>query len=210
MLDLAVCSDRLMELANKISTESNHPFAGCNRLMSQYRTIGTALLCYEESYSSRFMPNGGGRRDFSISVSFVPVEVLEAYLDDLLDVSVTDESLFIRRTTSVVRRIVGAAVAAVLAIGLVGTWTHSPVVPAMVLTLCGIGFLCTAFALPRMKVVRRFSFATLVSREIAGRRGQGHGNFRAFAGKIFMGESWGLGRCSPTSYSAHAYSRHVH
>lgn len=210
MLDLAVCSDRLMDLASKISTESNHPFAGCNRLISQYQTIGAALLCYEESYSSRFISNGGGRRDFSVAVSFVPVEVLEAYLDDLLDIAVTDESLFIRRTTSVIRRMVGAIVAAALAIGLVGTWTHSSVVPAMLLTLCGMGFLCTAFALPRMKVVRRFSFATLVSHEIAGRRGQGHGNFRAFAGKIFMGESWGLGGCSPTSYSAHAYSRHVH
>ena len=210
MLDLAVCSDRLMELANKLKSDCHHPFAGCNRLMSQYQTIGAALLCYEESYSSRFMPNGRGRRDFSVSVSFVPVEVLEAYLDDLLDISVTDESLFIRRTTSVVRRVIGATVATAVAIGLVEAWTHSSVMPAMLLTMCGIAFLCAAFALPRMKVVRRFSFATLVSREIAGRRGQGHGDFRVFAGKIFMGESWGLGGCSPTSYSAHAYSRHVH
>lgn len=210
VLELALCSDRLMELAKQNDKDFTHPFAGCNRLMSQYETIGAALLHYEDSCSSRFIPNRESSREFSVAVSFVPVEVLETYLDDLLDISVCDDRLFIRRSTSILRRIVSVSIAAGLGMGLVGSWSSASLMPAMLLTMCGIGFMCAAFALPRIKVVRRFSFATLVSREIATRRGQGGGNLRSFAGRMIMGDSWSLGQCSPTSYSAHAYSRYIH
>lgn len=210
VLDSAVCSDRLMELARKHESQSVHPFGGCNRLMGQYQIIGSALLHYEERASSRFMLHRQHGREFSVGVSFVPVEVLETYLDDLLDLTVGDDTLFIKRSSFVIKRVV--ALLAVLGVGitLVESWLSIPLIPVIFVAVCTLGVLCLAFALPRMRVVRRFSFATLVSREIATRRGQGHGGLRSFAGRMFMGDLWKMEKYSPSSYSAHPYSRYIH
>lgn len=210
MLDSAVCSDRLMDLARKHEIQSLHPFGGCNRLMEQYRVIGLALLQYEEQSSSRFILHRPYSREFSVSVSFVPVEVLETYLDDLLDLTVGDDTLCIKRSSSMLKKVF--AFLCVLGVGLtlLESWLSLSLMSIILLSTLILGFLCLAFALPRLRVVRRFSFATLVSREIATRRGQGHSGLRSFAGRMLMGELWKLEKYSPSSYSAHPHSRYIH
>jgi hypothetical protein len=210
VLEGAVCSDRLMELARKHETQPLHPFGGCNRLMGQYQVIGQALLYYEDHSSSRFILNRQSSREFSVGVSFVPVEVLETYLDDLLDLTVGDDTLCIKRSSSMLKKVV--AFLAVVGVGLIQleSWLSLSLMSIVLLSTLIIGLLCVAFALPRMRVVRRFSFATLVSREIATRRGQGHSGLRSFAGRMLMGDLWSIEKYSPSSYSAHSHSRYIH
>lgn len=210
MLESAVCSDRLMELARKHEIQQPHPFGGCNRLMGQYQVVGQALLHYEEHSSSRFILHRQYSREFSVSVSFVPVEVLETYLDDLLDLTVGDDVLCIKRSSSMLKKISAFLLLVGGGVILLESWLSLSLMSIVLLSTLTFGFLCLGFALPRMRVVRRFSFATLVSREIATRRGQGHSGLRSFAGRMFMGDLWSMEKYSPSSYSAHPHSHYIH
>jgi hypothetical protein len=132
-------------------------------------------------------------RDFRTSVSFVPVEVLESYLDDLLDLGVSDDSLFIRRPRTSRRALALLMLSAVTALYLVVTAeiTPSAVSLPVVVTVAFLAGLGSAlYFLPRSKVVRRFSFATVVSREIASRRGHDRTSVGDFATKLLSREFW--------------------
>ncbi len=192
-----MCSDRFMNVAeNSDQPLSDHPFGGCNRLLDQYRMIGRALLAYERSVvCAPLIPSPRSMREFSTSVAFVPVEVLETYLDDLLDLGVSDEGLFIKRAKTSWR---GRALLGVLAMALVGSlcvW-HGDLTAALMPALLAITFLAgitsTLYFLPRTKVIRRFGFATLVSHEIGDRRGQGKARVSNFAARFLMGDMWKL------------------
>jgi hypothetical protein len=64
--------------------------------------------------------------------------------------------------------------------------------------LAGIG--SAMYFLPRTKVIRRFSFATVLSREIASRRGVDRTDMGSFAGRLLIGDVWKLhDRQSPQS-----------
>ena len=135
----------------------------------------------------------GDIRDFSPTVSFVPVEVLESYLDDLLDLGVSDEGLFIKKPRLPKRTL--ATWGVWLAALLVGALSLSAVVPsiptpALLLASFLSGLASAFYFLPRTKILRRFGFATIISREIASRRGHDKGALGGFATTMLMREFW--------------------
>lgn len=206
-----------MDLAKTNDLCGLHPFGGCNRLLEQYQQIGRALLAYEQVLCGALIPAQRLVREFSTAVAFVPVEVLESYLDDLLDLGVTDESLFIKKPRPAKRAILLMATALIGLCGAVCVWEGdltAAFLPALLVTtfLAGIG--SAMYFLPRTKVIRRFSLATVVSREVASRRGLDKTDVGSFATRFLRGDMWKLNDRSPGSalppYPARAALRYFH
>jgi|GEM_PF-854987 len=205
-------SDRLMKLAKSVESSSHdHPFGGCNRLLEQYRMIGRGLLSYESGACAPLIPSQRSLRNFSAAVAFVPVEVLETYLDDLLDLGVSDESLFIKKPKTCWG---GRAILTVLGLALCGAasvWfgnLTTAFMPALLAITFLAGIASTLYFLPRTKAIRRFSFATVVSREIGHRRGQDKSDVGNFASRLLMGDMWKLNDYT-ASRSIGAYSPRI-
>ena len=156
-------------------------------LFQHYRTIGTALLEFERDFGSlRSMLFGVGDdrttgvlsqpiKSFSVSVSFVPVEILESYFDDLLDIGVEESSLFIEHKRfilpSVFISLCGLLVA--IAVGLFSVTAGATFGSAFMVTI----LLALPFGLfwhfaPKDRLARRIDFAKLLSQIIARRRGR--------------------------------------
>jgi hypothetical protein len=75
--------------------ESTHLFGGCNVLQQQYQSIGRELSALDFGISRYgFMKN---HENFRIGVAAIPVEVLESYFDDLLDIDIPEDKLFIKQ-----------------------------------------------------------------------------------------------------------------
>lgn len=187
-----------MPISQSPRNDDRHPFAGCSRLLDQYQQVGRALLAYEGRVGGALIPVHRYVRDFHFAVAFVPVEVLESYLDDLLDLGVCDDSLFIKKSRLSKRALalfsLGViALSAVLWFGREGEQLMSVPALVMVAFLAGLG--SALYFLPRTKVLRRFSFATLVSREIAARRGHDKTSMGDFATRLLSREFW-IGRAS--------------
>jgi len=202
-----VCSHRLMNLAENSDQAGLHPFGGCNRLLEQYQTVGRALLGYERLFGGALIPSGRYAREFSTNVSFVPVEVLETYRDDLLDLGVSDEGLFIKKSQHNWR---GMTLVAALLVGISGALfvLHGDLTAALLPALLVVTFLSgiasTLYLLPRAKVIRRFSFATVVAHEIAQRRGHDKTQVGNFATRLLMGDMWKLNDySSPKAFPPH-------
>jgi len=171
-------------------------FGGCQNLLQHYRTIGSALATLEDKLGVKILITDVGQQHFSIEVSFILVEVLESYLEDLLEPDVSDESLFIKKSGPAIRGIFFLALS-FISLGatalsnletkystLSSPWELSMLV--VILFLGGIG--SALYFLPRTKVVRRFVFATLLSREIAQRRGSGGGRRESLYKLLFRSE----------------------
>ena len=123
----------------------------------------------------------------------MPVEVLESYLDDLLDVGVSDDSLFIKKLQPAKRAWVLSAVGLTAfttsAVEVMNGATLTSLTALILVTfLSGLG--AALYFIPRMKVLRRFSFATVVSGEIARRRGHDRTNVGGFATRLLMRDLW--------------------
>jgi hypothetical protein len=185
--------------ANTDQSSSLHPFGGCNRLLEQYQMIGRGLLGYERALCAALIPSARCLREFSSSVAFVPVEVLETYRDDLLDLGVSDESLFIKKSRPTWRGLVFLALLLVAFTGALFV-LHGDLTTALMPALLAITFLAgiasTLYFLPRTRVIRRFSFVNIVSHEIANRRGQDKTQMGNLATRLLMGEVWKLGNYS--------------
>jgi hypothetical protein len=182
------------------------PFGGCNRLLEQYQQTGRALLDYEQRICGALIPGQRHNREFGQSVSFVPVEVLESYLDDLLDVGVSDESLFIKKLQPAKRALalsaVGLAAFATSAVEVMNGATVASLTALILVTfLAGLG--AALYFIPRMKVLRRFSFATVVSGEIARRRGHDRTNVGGFATRLLMRDLWQRGEAQGSALPLH-------
>ena len=182
------------------------PFGGCNRLLEHYQQTGRALLGYERRICGALIPGQRHNREFGQSVAFVPVEVLESYLDDLLDVGVSDESLFIKKLQPAKRALalsaVGLAAFAVSAVEVMNGATIASLTALILVTfLAGLG--AALYFIPRMKVLRRFSFATVVSGEIARRRGQDRTNVGGFATRLLMRDLWQRGEAQGPALPLH-------
>jgi hypothetical protein len=135
----------------------------------------------------------GHSREFSHGVVFVPVEVLESYLDDLLDLGVSDESLFIKKPRPSTRALVLLCTAFATFLGAVYSIAVGPFevpIPALLLVtfLAGIG--SAFYFVPRTKILRRFGFATIVSREISARRGDDKTDLGGFATRLLIRDLW--------------------
>lgn len=191
---------------SRLLTPFGTPFGGCNRLLEQYQQTGRALLEYERRTCGALIPGQRYSREFGQSVAFVPVEVLESYLDDLLDVGVSDESLFIKKLQPAKRAIalsaVGLATFAVLALEVVNGATVASLT-ALILTTFLAGLGAALYFVPRMRVLRRFSFATVISGEIARRRGHDRTNVGGFATRLLMRELWQRGEAQGAALPLH-------
>jgi hypothetical protein len=150
--------------------EKIHPFGGCRNLEAQYAAVGRALLAVEQQIFSR-----RNQLLFRESVAFVPVEVLDSYLEDLLDTSVVDEKLFIERErgwlTNHLVLLLGLGIALVLGY-FAYTQGASESLSATLSLLLFLPLLGAWYLSPRAGLLRRMAFARVVSREVAYRRGQ--------------------------------------
>jgi hypothetical protein len=164
-------------------------FGGCKQTVDYYRMVGAALLRYEqragELFVPSFVPSQKLQAEFSTDVAFVRVEVLESFLDDLLDLKTSDESLFVRRSRPSWRAF---ALLAVLCGGLIGSWAFAPVdglgllLPASLFGVFVAGAASVFYFVPRARVFRRFVLAKVLSQEIARRRGSGSFSTRLIRG----------------------------
>jgi hypothetical protein len=118
-------------IPNQDTTKVNS--SGVNKLLSQYQIIGQELLGVEDT---------GLVSGFREGVSMIAVEVLESYLEDLLDLGISEEVLYLRRATK------GA-----------------------VHVLDTILFSAKKI-IPQIGLVRRIKFAKIVSAEVSRRRGR--------------------------------------
>jgi len=173
-----------------------NPFGGCNRLLEQYQQVGRSLLDYEHRVCGAIIPGPRFSREFGHAVAFVPVEVLESYLDDLLDVGVSDEGLFIRKRKPAKRAlaliVIGMATLGASAVEVLNGATLASL-SALILVTFFAGLGAAFYFIPRMKVIRRYSFATVVSGEIARRRGHDRTNVGGFATRLLMRDLWQRG-----------------
>ncbi len=162
---------------------SGHPFGGCSKLREQYRLVGQAFLEFERQcsvLSSVFplSPVVRGRphpsRGFQTGVAFVAVEVLESYLEDLLDLDVSDDVLCIPRR----RRLLNSSVTSLLglagsfALGVYAASAGASLFVTFALTLSvALPFALLWHFTPSEGLARRMAFAQILSQEIARRRG---------------------------------------
>jgi hypothetical protein len=116
--------------------------------------------------------------------------VLESYLDDLLDLGVSDESLFIRRSGSAwtpgLVVVVGGALLYL---------SNSPLMPQLpVSVLMGsmflAGILTMATLVPRTRTLRRLGCAKVLSSEVARRRGRGKHDDDSLSTPLLIRELW--------------------
>ena len=192
------------------------PFGGCNRLLEQYQQTGRALLDYERRLCGALIPGPRFSREFGHAVAFIPVEVLESYLDDLLDVGVSDDSLFISKLKPAKRALaliaIGVTALGASAFEVSGGATLASLTTLIIVTFfSGLG--AAVYFIPRMKVIRRFSFATVVSGEIARRRGHDRTNVGGFATRLLMRDLWQRGEAQGSSLPPHPARlavRHFH
>jgi hypothetical protein len=157
-------------------TEPAHGFGGCNLLKLQYERIGSELSALDFGFSRYgFSKNND---NFRVGVSSVPVEVLESYCEDLLDIEVADEKLFI------CRRSLGNLFQILSILGLTGAFAWglwsvargaSPVVSFFFTIFMAAPFAVLWHFSPRMQLMRRLGFARILSQEIFRRRGGGKG-----------------------------------
>ncbi len=193
-----------------VSDQTPSPFAGCNRLLEQYRQTGAALIRYERNLFGTLVPGQRQLKDLSVAVSFVPVEVLESYLDDLLDLGVSDESLFIKRPQPSVKALtIGILGAITLVVGLATELPDTSTAwgfPLLLVLMFCAGLASAFYFLPRTKIVRRFGFATAVSRVIASRRGHDKTDIGNYTTQFIIRGLWAKpeapGATSLTAYPA--------
>lgn len=171
---------------------SAHPwFKSGRRSFSQhYKTIGNALVTLERDFSGiKYLMNlsildnlkeGSALSQlvgcFRVAVSFVPLEVLESFLEDLLDIGISEERLNIQAPG----RVSVSSILSVFGLGLsFATGFHVVSTGGSLLFACALMFILVlpAVALwyfaPQFGVFRRFKFAKIVSMEISRRRGSG-------------------------------------
>ena len=181
------------------------PFGGCNRLLDQYQQVGRALLEFEDCVCGTLGSSKAYLAKFSAGVSFVPVEVLEAFLDDVLDLGVSDESLFIRKRRPALRAIL-LLITGITALGLLMVpapeISGAPTLPLLMLVIFLAGLGSAMYFIPRAKVLRRFNFATLISREISHRRGSDKSDMGGIATRLLIREWWPVKRTVPAPFGS--------
>jgi hypothetical protein len=167
---------KLLSTKFRSDAQAQH-FTGGSQLLSQYRVVGSALLQLEESQRSLGHISPTNYRCFREAVSPIRVEILESYLDDLLDPRVHDLQLFIERPgLNVVRAscsLLGLIVA--VAMGLHAAVTGASLYVSLGITvLLAVPFGVLWHFAPRAGNARRLMLAQVVSHEARRRRGIFH------------------------------------
>ncbi len=148
-------------------------------ISSNYRIIGTSLLTYEMSISTYPSSNQKTFEDFRISLCTVNTETLESYLEDLLELKISDTRLFIKRD---LRYTFLFAVAFGLVVSTLAFLLLKLSTSFFDNSLIHLFFICSAVLVPfcifwqiyPQKILRRrITFAQVLTREISRRRGDG-------------------------------------
>jgi hypothetical protein len=140
-------------------------------------------------------------------VAFISVETLEAYLEDLLDLEVCEENLFIFREERLVRSslIALGGMLFALCIGLYAASSGASLFLAFGLTVClALPFAVLWHFAPREGVMRRLGFAQTVSHEISRRRGHDRDNSDASTSGMVINRF--LSRKGPASAQGAAFN----
>lgn len=162
-----------------------------NKFDSQYRTIGASLLAYERSARSISARPERMVSDLRGNLAFVQVEMLESYLDDLLDLEVPEAKLFIDRHY-ILSRSVPLSLAGLFSSVLIGLYLAGEGIPLAaasgISSFLSMPFLVLFYVSPRGALARRLMFAQVLSLEVARRRGRDKGEApRGFSPSVIIG-----------------------
>jgi hypothetical protein len=144
-----------------------------------YAVVGAALLSVERIQFYQTIQFRTALDEFRSLTTTVTVEILESYLEDLLDKSVSEECLFIKRNRqlSAFNVAQGCVIAtAILSAIVLGSDFLSDKIfldfsPALLWLWVATLLLVAYVMIPYLRLGRRICFARIVSREIARRRG---------------------------------------
>ena len=157
----------------KITRTSPHVISG--GLGAQYRSIGRELLILESAKSMYRSPTQAEIDAFRQGVSFVGIQVLESYLDDLLDLEISDETLSIKKDSSSWSSIYIPLTGILLAFatGLYSRELGATLPLSFSLTISmAMPFLALFYYSPKVGLSRRIYFAQTISNEVSRRRGE--------------------------------------
>lgn len=163
-------------MGTKDKQYSNQGFVRNEQLCRHYHSVGTALISYEKeapillrNINKRAMAN------LRVALSFLPDSILDSFLEDLLDLSVSDKDLFIAISGFSLRRLLVALPFAGLLTSVgVGFYLSTLDLPYS-FCVAAIVILSIPFALlwewvPR-STNRRLFFARLIAAELSNRKG---------------------------------------
>ena len=165
-------------MANSCPSRKNVPtpesFGGCEKLFRHYQTIGSELLVFEDAQRLFGARNVSAFTNFREGVVFVPVEVLESYLEDLLNPCVTARKLFIQQGEKTARSFL-VLLGLLCGVLLIVNWVMLDMPPSGLFVLGAatiLPLLLLWWFVPQLRLARRMRFARVLSRVIARRRGQ--------------------------------------
>jgi len=151
---------------------------GCRKLAAEYRAIGISLLRFEFACSAMLVsPNSiAALNEMRTDVADISTETLEAYLDDLIDVTIPLEALSLIRGRINFLSSFGVTLIALGVAALVAFVTVTTTFPLATSTAASPFILVASlFALSRHHSVRRLRFAHIMRSVIAARKGSGGG-----------------------------------
>jgi hypothetical protein len=149
--------------------------SGRDALAGQYLTVGAALSHLEMQNAFARSPSETLVKDFQHDVAFVPTEVLESYLEDLLNLQVEDGTLHIKSPARFTMGTMVPFLGLLLSLGLgvyLAAHDLSFVFACLATILASLPFIALLRFMPSSRTTRRMLFARVVSREVTRRRGR--------------------------------------
>lgn len=164
---------------NKISKshEERKAFPVSEKIKCGYRTIGSALSQYEQGTPRYSYRSVAGFSEFREGVAFVGVEMLDSYLEDLLNHEISDEYLFISRDVNPsflhtrALRLGGVMLPIALFLVFAEEIMTSSTPLALFVGMLSVLPLVAFCMFPQLRLARRMRFARIVQQEISRRRG---------------------------------------
>lgn len=175
-------------------------------LAGQYSIIGSELIRYERFASSltSFLSMASESRWtrleeqrqllFQQGVAFIQVEVLERYLEDLVDIDAHEEELFISRGQFFSASFLLASLGGLFALGAgsgAASLGFSFPVSLLVMAFVAVPFALHWHLAPSSGLARRMKFAKVVFKEVARRRGISNISGGATVRLYSAWQSWG-------------------
>ena len=188
----------LLKRENKENAPKLHPFGGCNTLLSQYNIIGTALTDCEK-LTNRFHNNSQIYKKFHETVFFIPVEVLESYREDLLDIDITESKLFINQKSitdkfSSYFNLTSLSFLLLfiisLSFGIYNLFQSGSVFTSLIISsVVLLPYIFFIDLVPNNKIIRRVRMSKIIMQEINSRKGSkntkvNNGKFELFISEI--------------------------
>jgi len=148
-------------------------------LQRQYQTVGQQLVRFECNAGGYGYGSLNAFQEFREGVAFIPVEVLESYLEDLLDLEVSLDHLALRDGRFRLRWTYGMSTLLGLTASLVAGLYIASIGASLLFSLALSMSLAFPFAVlwhftPRDGAPRRMALAQVISHEISRRRGDYH------------------------------------